>query len=90
MAMRTDTVRAKVSHETKVGAEFVLNNLGLTMSEAINLMLVQVNLQKGLPFEVKIPEVPNEATKKILDETDKGIGLVSCKDVDDLFDQLGI
>lgn len=88
--MRTDTVRAKVTHETKVGAEFVLNSLGLTMSEAINLMLVQVNMQKGLPFEIKIPETPNAETRKALEETDKGIGLTTCKDVDDLFDQLGI
>ena len=41
------------------------------MSEAINLMLVQVNMQKGLPFEVKFPRRPNEETKKALDETDK-------------------
>jgi len=34
--MRTDTVRAKVSHEIKARAEHVLNDLGLSMSEAIN------------------------------------------------------
>ena len=42
MDARTETVRAKVSHKTKKEAERVLERLGLTMSEAINLMLIQV------------------------------------------------
>ncbi|PIQ43635.1 MAG: hypothetical protein COV52_09520 [Gammaproteobacteria bacterium CG11_big_fil_rev_8_21_14_0_20_46_22] len=36
--MRTDTVRAKVNHQTKASAEKILKQLGLTMSQAINLM----------------------------------------------------
>lgn len=88
--MRTDTVRAKVSHETKVGAERVLSQLGLSMSEAINLMLVQVTMQKGLPFEITMPKTPNAETEKALKETDKGKGLIECKDADDLFDKIGV
>lgn len=89
-AMRTDTVRAKVSHATKVDAERILNGLGLTMSQAINLMLIQVKMQKQLPFEITMPNEPNAETKKVLDETDQGGGLIKCKDADDLFDKLGI
>lgn len=88
--MRTDTVRAKVSHETKVGAELILNKLGLSMSEAINLMLVQVTMQKALPFALAIPKVPNAETEKQLRATDKGKGLIQCKDIDELFDKVGI
>lgn len=88
--MRTDTVRAKVSHETKVNAELILNKLGLSMSEAINLMLVQVSMQKALPFEISIPKVPNAETEKVLKATDKGKGLITCKNIDDLFDKVGI
>ena len=88
--MRTDTVRSKVSHATKVNAERVLNNLGLSMSEAINLMLVQVALRKALPFEIAMPNEPNVETKKALKETDERKGLIECKDADDLFDKIGI
>jgi len=88
--MRTDTVRAKVSHETKLKAERVLNKLGLSMSEAINLMLVQVSIQKGLPFSISLQNKPNLETEKALKATDQGKGLIKCKDVDDLFDKIGI
>ena len=88
--MRSDTVRAKVSHKTKMEAKRILNKLGLSMSEAINLMLVQVSLKKALPFEITMSKTPNAETKKILDETDKDKGLIKCKDADDLFDKIGI
>jgi DNA-damage-inducible protein J len=90
MNARTETVRAKVSHDTKVAAEIVLNELGLTMSEAINLMLVQVKMRKALPFKIAIPKEPNPETRRALEETDGGIGLIKCKDIDDLFEQLDI
>lgn len=68
--MRTDTVRAKVSHETKKGAELVLNRLGLTMSEAINLMLIQVKLQKALPFDITLSKRPNATTLAAMNEAE--------------------
>ena len=88
--MRTDTVRAKVNHNTKVSAEHVLHKLGLSMSDAINLMLIQVSMRKGLPFEIVISKVPNADTEKVLKATDKGKDLITCKDADDLFDKVGI
>lgn len=73
--MRTDTVRAKVSHLTKVGAEKVLKQLGLTMSEAINLMLVQVKLRQALPFGLYVTNQPNAETIKAMEdiENDKNL-----------------
>ena len=88
--MRKDTVRAKVSHETKMNAERVLQKLGLSMSEAINLMLVQVGMQKALPFEISLPKMLTDETAKALQETDLNKGLIECKDADDLFDKIGI
>ena len=89
--MRTETVRAKVNKETKMGAEEVLNTLGLSMSDAINLMLVQIKMRQALPFDVAIiHRVPNQETKEILDQTDAGNGLIRCRDTDDLFKQAGI
>jgi len=87
MSIKTQVVRARVAPKTKADAERVLRKLGLTISEAINLLLVQIELKKELPFRVNIP---NAETRKVLEETDKGIGLIKCKDADDFFGQLGI
>lgn len=83
--MRKETVRARVTPELKHDVEHVLHTVGLSMSEAINLFMAQVRLHQGLPFEVKIP---NATTKKTLEDADKGLGLHTAKDVDDLFKQL--
>lgn len=34
--------------------------------------------------------VPNEETTRVFEETDRGEGLITCKDVDDLFEKLGL
>ena len=39
------------------------------MGEAFNLFLYQVNLNKGLPFEIKIP---NKLTQKVIEESRVG------------------
>ena len=85
MSIKTETVRARVSHKTKVAAERVLKNLGLSMSETINLLLVQIKLKKGLPFEVRMP---NAETRKVLEESAKGKNAKRFDSVDALFDDL--
>lgn len=52
---KTSNVFARVEPDIKMQAEQVLSDLGLPMSNAINLFLKQVVLQRGLPFEVKMP-----------------------------------
>ena len=62
---KTATVRARVEPSLKRDAEAVLREVGLTSSEAITLFLTQVKLNKGLPFEVN---VPNAATRHAITE----------------------
>lgn len=52
---RTSNIYARVEPELKQQAEIVLDRLGIPMSNAISIFLKQVVLQRGLPFEVKIP-----------------------------------
>jgi DNA-damage-inducible protein J len=66
---KTETVRARVDAKLKADAEAVLDKLGLTASEAIRLFYRQVDLRKGLPFDVK---VPNAATQRAMKELDEG------------------
>jgi len=44
------------------------------MGEAVNIFLSQVALQKGLPFEVKIP---NDETKKAIEDARNGVDMES-------------
>ena len=51
--MQTQTVSLCVDKEVGEQAGEILASLGLTLSEAFNLMLYQVRIVRGLPFEMK-------------------------------------
>ena len=53
---RTSNVFARIEPELKAQSESILGQLGIPMSNAIGLFLRQVVLQRGLPFDVKLPE----------------------------------
>ncbi len=59
--MKQTTVRSRIDLDTKQEAQVLLNRFGLTMSDAIRLFLHQVVLEKGLPFDIKLPD--NEAAE---------------------------
>ena len=52
---RTSNVFARVEPEIKEQAESVLNQLGIPMSNAIGLFLRQVIMQRGIPFDMRLP-----------------------------------
>ncbi len=54
-ATRTANVFTRVDPETKEQAEAILNQLGIPMSNAIGMFLKQIVMQRGIPFEMKIP-----------------------------------
>ncbi|MFZ2450341.1 MAG: type II toxin-antitoxin system RelB/DinJ family antitoxin [Methylovulum miyakonense] len=65
----------------------VLKRLGLSREQAISLFFEQIALQQDLPFSFN---KPNAETLKAFEESERGIGLIECKDADDLFNKLGI
>lgn len=71
--MRTaDTyVRARIDAVTKQRAADALEAMGLSVSDAIRLLMLRVADEHRLPFEVK---VPNATTRKAMAqlEADKG------------------
>jgi len=81
------TVRARVEPDLKRRVESLFHRLGISATEAITLFYRQVDLRKGLPFDVVIP---NETTRRTMDDTDAGRNLILCKDADDMFKKLGI
>ena len=84
---KTSSVRARIEPDLKEKAERVLQDLGLSPTQAIRLFYKQVELRNGLPFAVAIPTA---TTVRTFEETDAGRNLVICKDADDMFRRLGI
>lgn len=52
---RTSNVFTRVEPDIKEQAEVVLSQLGISMSSAVEMFLRQVVLQRGIPFEMKLP-----------------------------------
>ena len=80
---RTANVFARVEPEVKEQAEQVLDRLGIPMSNAVGMFLRQIVLQRGIPFEMKLPRNPLDISymsekevdtriKKGLNDVEKG------------------
>ena len=55
MATKTANLYARIEPDVKEQAESILATLGIPASNAINMFYKQIILNRGLPFEVKIP-----------------------------------
>ena len=87
-AMSTDTVvRARIDGQTKEKATAVLAEMGLSVSDAIRLMLVRVATEKALPFKVRVPNAKTEAAFR---ESDRDEGITRAKDAADMLAKLEI
>ena len=61
--MATTMVHVRIDGKLKDKASKALESMGITLSDAVRMMLVRVAAEKSLPFEVK---VPNAQTVKAL------------------------
>lgn len=77
-------VRARIDTDTKERAADALDAMGLTISDAIRLLMLRVADERRLPFEVK---VPNANTRKAIAELETGKGRKFAS-VDDLMADL--
>jgi len=77
-------VQARIDPEVKKEASVVLASMGLSVSDAVRLMLVRVAAEKALPFD---PLIPNETTLAAMREARAG-GLPSVGSVGELMDAL--
>ncbi len=64
-----ETTSIKLDKEAKERAKLIFKELGITMGDAFNMFLSQVNLHNGIPFEIK---VPNSTTKQVIREARLG------------------
>lgn len=80
-------IRIRINQRTKNNAENILRSMGMTMSQAITIYLVQIIANRSIPFNI---EAPNKETVKVIKEARAGKGLVRSKNINALFDELGI
>jgi DNA-damage-inducible protein J len=80
----TEMVHVRVEKRIKTQAAKTLAAMGLSVSDAVRVLLTRVAVEKALPFEVK---VPNAATPAAMREARKG-DLTSFKSVSELMSDL--
>jgi DNA-damage-inducible protein J len=84
--MATTMVHVRVDEKVKATAARTLSAMGMSVSDAVRMLLVRVAAEKALPFEVK---VPNRTTVKAMEAADRGKGK-RFKSAGPLFKDLGI
>ncbi|MCF6464917.1 type II toxin-antitoxin system antitoxin, RelB/DinJ family [Clostridium sp. Cult2] len=93
MMAKTTNLYIRLEPELKEQAELVLSQLGIPMSNAVNMFLKQVVMQRGIPFDIKLPikkpvEVADLTEKELNAELEKGyadIAQGNIKSVDKAF-----
>ena len=71
MTIADTYVRARIDMATKNRASDALEAMGLSISDAIRMLMLRIADEKQLPFTVK---VPNATTKKAMAELEAGKG----------------
>lgn len=85
---KTETLHIRIEPSVKQKAEETLNELGLSIADAINVFLKQVILNDGIPFEIRKPKF-NKETIEAIEDAKKGKNLSKTFDsVDEMFEEL--
>jgi DNA-damage-inducible protein J len=63
MITKTEKLQARIAPDLKVEVEAILKKLGMSTTEAVTMFFRQIVMNKGMPFDVRIP---NSETQKIL------------------------
>jgi DNA-damage-inducible protein J len=66
------TVRARIDIGLKQDVENILSEIGLSTSQAITMFMKGIRRERGIPFELKIP---NEETLEAMNEVEMGINM---------------
>lgn len=85
----TEVVRTRIESDLKASATAILDEMGVTVSQAIRMMLVQVVQTKELPFAVKAPKL-NERARKVMEEQDRNPDVTHHENSAAFFKSLGI
>jgi DNA-damage-inducible protein J len=79
-------VRARIDADTKRRAQAALDAMGLSISDAIRLLMVRIADEQRLPFSI---QVPNATTRQAIEGLEQGRGK-RFEDVESLFNDLDL
>lgn len=77
-------VQARVDEEIKAQATAALADMGLTVSDAVRMLLTRIAREKMMPLELM---VPNATTRAAMEEAEKG-DLPRASSIKELFEEL--
>lgn len=85
-------IQARVDSKVKEDAEDIINQLGISLNEAIRMFLMQVIIHKGIPFKPTLkPEYePNEMLQQIIADVENKKDLTRYKNTDEMWQDLGL
>jgi len=70
---KNTTINLRINAEVKEQAGRILDTMGLTFSDAFNLMLHQVRIQRCLPFDVvAYSHIPKPETLAFMERVESG------------------
>lgn len=85
-------IQARVDSKVKDDAEKIMNQLGISLNEAIRMFLMQVIIHKGIPFKPTLkPEYePNEMLQQVIADVENEKDLTRYKNTDEMWQDLGL
>ena len=79
---KTATINMRVDPQVKSDAESIYANLGMTLTEAINVFLHKSILEDGLPFDVRPPRYNAETEASMREAQDILAGKTAAESYD--------
>jgi DNA-damage-inducible protein J len=87
MATKTAKINARMEPELKEQAERILDELGISTTDAIRLYFKQIVHRRGIPFDIRIP---NPETQAAMEDARAGRDLTEHPSPEDHFKSAGI
>lgn len=89
---RTSNLNIRIDPDMKKKAETIYSQFGITLTDAVNMFIYQSVNCNGLPFDLKLSNVPNIETLEAMEESQKIIesGISRFKSAEEMFEDLGL
>lgn len=78
---KTGYISVRIQPDVKAQTDKILQSLGISATEAISMFYNQINMRRGLPFPV---EIPNEVSRQAIQDAVNGVDMQTVNSVDEL------
>jgi DNA-damage-inducible protein J len=78
---KTGYISVRIQPDVKAQTDKILQSLGISATEAISMFYNQINMRRGLPFPV---EIPNEVSRQAIQDAVNGVDMQTVNSIDEL------